>query len=170
MKNRSVFFSIFILASLLATTLGMVFPTTALAMGSHAPGDTALTQAFNAEQRWLDVQQQYIQKAEAVSAQMQQLIDTASAAGLDVLALKNALASYNNQLGPVKSQHQSAASLLATHNGFGNDGSVSNRLAARQTVLDARQALFGAHIDLIQAVHNLRQAVRDWRAAVIPQG
>jgi len=169
MKKSFTFLSLLVLASLLVGGLSLALPANALALGASNTADEALTKAYQTEQKWLNEQQQAINKADQAAAQVQQVADKAAQAGLDVTALQNALATFNGALAEVKSGHQTASDLLAAHNGFDGEGNVTDRQAARVTVLDAKQALWKAHVSLSQAVRNLYQAVREWKQATLPQ-
>ena len=164
MKKGFSFVSLLVIASLLVGGLSLVIPSNALALKSADPVEEALTRAYKAEQQWLNNQQQAINKAE-----VQQVIDKAAAAGLDVTALQNALAVFNSSMADVKAGHQTAANILAAHNGFDNDGNVTDRQAARVTVLDAKQALWRAHVTMTQAVSDLYRAVKEWKQVTLPQ-
>lgn len=163
MKKISPFLSLTLLTVLAVSMLAN--PSTVLAKPAIAPGDPALKQALQAEQRWFNAQQDAINKTDQAASDVQKVIDAASADGLDVTALQNALNAFNSALSSVKSEHQAAESLINTHNGFDGNGEVTERQAARQTVLDIRTHLMQAHVTLTQAVHNLHNAVLDWRAA-----
>jgi hypothetical protein len=169
MRKINVLLSVLMIASLLAAGLSLAFPSSAMAMEENGAAEEALSKAFKAEQKWLGNQQQAINKADQAALQIRQLIDKASAEGLDVTILQNALAAFNSEMAAVKSGHQTAADILAAHNGFDDDGSVTDQQSARVTVLDARQALSKAHVTMTQAVRDLRQAARDWRQVTFPQ-
>jgi hypothetical protein len=158
MKKVFSFLSIFVIAGLLVGGLSLAIPSRAFALGAQGPAEEALTKAYKAEQKWLKDQQQALDKADQAAAQVQQVIDKTSAAGLDVSALQNALAAFNSSLAEVKTGHQTTAGILAAHTGFDNAGNVTDRQSARVTVLDARQALGKAHVTLVQAAQNLHQA------------
>lgn len=169
MRKLNLFLSVFLLASFLASALSFAFPTQAFALGEANAAGEALTKAFKAEQRWLSNQAQAITKSDQAAAEIQQLIEKAAAEGLDVSLLQNALATFNSEMLTVKSGHQTAADILAAHNGFDADGNVTDQQSARVTVLDARQALWKAHVTLSQAARNLHQAAREWRQVTFPQ-
>ena len=169
MKKGFSFVSLLVIASLLVGGLSLVIPSNALALKSADPVEEALTRAYKAEQQWLNNQQQAINKADQPAAEVQQVIDKAAAAGLDVTALQNALAVFNSSMADVKAGHQTAANILAAHNGFDNDGNVIDRQAARVTVLDAKQALWRAHVTMTQAVSDLYRAVKEWKQVTLPQ-
>ena len=169
MRKLKLFLSVFLLASFLASALSFAFPTQAFALGEANAAGEALTKAFKAEQRWLSNQAQAITKADQAAAEIQQLIEKASAEGLDVTLLQEALAVFNGAMAAVRAEHQRASDILAAHNGFDAEGNVIDQQPARVTVLDAKQALWKAHVTLSQAARNLHQAAREWRQVTFPQ-
>lgn len=168
MKKGFSFVSLLVIASLLVSGLSMAIPSNAMALKSADPVEEALTRAYQAEQQWLNNQQQAINKADQAAVEVQQVIDKAIEAGLDVTMLQNALAAFNSSMAVVKSEHQTAANILAAHNGFDIDGNVTDRQAARITVLDTKQALWRAHVTMTQAVSDLYRAVKEWRVVTLP--
>ncbi|HMN00889.1 MAG TPA: hypothetical protein PKC99_17940 [Anaerolineales bacterium] len=168
MKKMFSVLSIFVAAAVLMGSAA--FPSTALAMPAADPLDDALAKAYQAEQQWLAQQQEHIAKLEQAAVKVQELIDKAVAEGYDVSALQSALAAFNSSMTSAKAEYQTAADLLAAHNGFDDQGNVTDRQSARQTLLNARQSLRQAHLTMSQAAMDLRQAVSDWRQANFPQG
>ncbi len=169
MKQRLSFLFLLALAGLWVGAVSVAFPAPVLAMPAQNSADEALTRAYKAEQQWLNSQQQAIQKADQAAVQVQQVMDKALEAGLDVTALQNALGQFNSAISTVKTGHQSAAEQLSIHAGFDADGNVIDRQAARITVLDAKQALWKAHVSLSQAVRDLYRAVSEWKQATLPR-
>ncbi len=167
MKKMFSTLSLLLLAAVLTGVLA--FPSTALAMPAPDPIDDALAKSYQAEQQWLAQQQVHLQKMDEAAAKVQEVIDKAVAEGYDVSALRNALAVFDSQMATVEAEHQTAANLLAAHHGFDENGSVTDRQAARQTLLDARQALRQAHLTMSQAAMDLRQAVKEWKEATFPE-
>lgn len=168
MKKMFSTLSLLLLAAVLTGVLA--FPSPALAMPAADPIDDALAKSYQTEQQWLAQQQEYIQKIDEATAKVQEVIDKAAAEGYDVSALQNALAVFDSQMATFKAEHQTASNLLAAHNGFDGNGSVTDRQASRQTLLDARQALRQAHLTVSQAAMDIRQAVQEWKEATFPQG
>lgn len=163
MKKALPVLSMFIIAMLLVSSLTLAFPTIAQAKSAANPAEKALEQSYKTEQQWLNQQQETLNKTDQAAAKVQKLIDKAAAEGLDVTILENDLATFNDEMGTNKAEHQTAAEILAAHNGFDDQGSVTDKQAARQTVLDAKQAIWQAHVTLSQSVRNLYLAVREWR-------
>lgn len=162
--------SILLLASIAVVSLAWSPASNALAQSN--PQETVndlLSQAFAAEQTWLSKQQTAIDKADLAANKVQEIIDRAAAKGLDVTVLETALAAFQAAMATVKSDHQTAADILATHAGFDSNGVVTDRPTARQTVMDARRALGTAHMTMTQAFWDLRDAVRAWKDANFPK-
>lgn len=168
MKKISPFLSLTLMTVLAFSVLAI--PSTVLAKPAIAPGDPALKQALQAEQKWINTQQDAINKTDQAASKVLEVIDKASAEGLDVTSLQNALSIFNSAISSVKGEHQAAEGLLGTHNGFDGNSDVTDRQSARQTILDVREHLMQAHVTMFQAVHNLHQAVLEWKAATFGQG
>lgn len=169
MRKLNLFLSVFLLASFLASALSFAFPAPAFALDEANAAGEALSKAFKTEQKWLTNQAQAITKADQAAAEIQQLIEKASAEGLDVTLLQEALSVFNGEMAAVRAEHQRASDILAAHNGFDAEGNVIDQQPARVTVLDAKQALWKAHVTLSQAARNLHQAAREWRQVTFPQ-
>jgi len=122
-----------------------------------------LARLYEREQAWLKAQANHLERAGQVADKAQQLLDAAKEKGKDVVALEQALAAFRAGLAESQAAHDQAASILGSHAGFDASGQVTDRQAARQTVVQARRSLAEAHRILVKAVRDLRQAVRDWR-------
>jgi hypothetical protein len=165
MKKILSILSVFLVASMLAGSLTIIPNSSVMAQGNI---EQALTNAYNFEQTWLSKQQTAMDKANQASAKIQELIDKASAKGLDVTSLQNALGAFNSSMASVSAEHQNAASVLSAHNGFDEGGKVTDRQAARETVTNARRALGNAHMIMTQATWALRDAVNAWKDITFP--
>ncbi len=164
--------------ALVVTTLAFVPVSTVSAESGTTPtpnapksnpqADQNLANQFKREQNFLTIQQTHMDKAKLAVPKLQDLINKAKEKGKDVSSLESALATFNTQMASAQAPHDKAAGILATHNGFDDNGKVIDRQAARQTVLNARQALLEAHLDIVQAVANLRLAIVNWRLANQP--
>ena len=126
--------------------------------------DERLERWYEREQAWLSLQQEYLNKMNEVASKVQQFITTQQSKGKDVSALQAALDTFKLQTATAQSAHNTAASVLGTHNGFGANGQVVDANQARLTLIDARQSLRDAHYMMLQAAHDLRAAFRAWRA------
>lgn len=166
MKKILSILSVFLMAGLLAGSLALVPASNAMAQENI---EQALTKAYNFEQTWLSKQQTAIDKATQASAKVQELIDKASASGLDITALQSAIGAFNASMSGVNAEHQNAVSILSAHNGFDESGNVTDRQSARDTVTNARRALGNAHMTMTQASWVLRDAVTAWKNVTFPQ-
>lgn len=167
MKKILSILSVLLAAGMLAGSLAFLPASNALAQGTI---DGALTNAYNFEQTWLSKQQTAMDKAAQASAKVQNLINKASAGGLDVTALQSAVSAFNSSMSSVTAEHQNAVSALSSHTGFDAGGNVVDRQAARETVITARRALGNAHMTMTQATWALRDAIKAWKNANFPQG
>jgi hypothetical protein len=151
----------------LAMLAGFVFAPTSTAYADDgtaaAPGGKALEKAYQRELKWLSIQQEHLNKAGEFTGKVQTFIDEQKAKGKDTSALEAALAAFNQQVAAAQGEHDNAASILSAHAGFDENGQVTNREAARETVKSAHEALANARKTLWQAERELRKALKDWR-------
>lgn len=174
-KHRSRWF--FAVASLL-TAFGLAFAGLALlpVTAAHADEDDpppggqgqsrAPGQCLTRLQEWYGIQDGNLGRAADGLARVQTIIDKASEHGLDPSELEAALAEAQSRYATAQEQHANAARILEAHAGFGDDGSVVDRQAARQTCESARSALESARDALIQIRdigREIRTIVQDWR-------
>lgn len=109
-------------------------------------------------------QQMSLDIAATVIEQVQGWIDRLDERGEDTTALQAALDAYQVSVSEAQGQHDSAAAILAAHAGFDDDGHVTNRVDAWQTVRSATRELRSAGQTLHTAAQTLRQVAADWRA------
>lgn len=138
---------------------------TALAAGPADPSSRNLGTAYQHEQHWLTVQQGNLDLANGIATSVQDLITEAQARSIDTTAISAALTTFQSQISAAQSSHDSAASLLSTHNGFDDSGNVTDAVAAAQTVAQAGQALLNAHTILVQSSRGLLNALKAWEKA-----
>jgi hypothetical protein len=171
MKTVNTLLSVVLIAGMLSAGMALaeVSPAQA-APAAQEEIDQVLTKAYTAEQTWLSKQSTAMTKAYDAAAKVQELIDKASAEGLDVSVLQDALIAFNGSMTTVEAHHQEAANVLAAHAGFDAGGAVTDRAAARQTVMDGRRALGNAHMTMTPAFWALRDAINAWRNSTFPQG
>jgi hypothetical protein len=86
-----------------------------------------LKKDYQIEQNGLTKQQDNLNKTVTVVTNVQNLIAKANGEGKDTNALVNALATFQSQIATSQSSHNTAASILSTHNGFQQRSSVSKR-------------------------------------------
>jgi hypothetical protein len=113
------------------------------------------------DQNWLDEQQINLDAADAVVANVQDLITQAKAKGFGTSGLSSALSKFKDQVLLAKSEHALAASGLSTHDGYDDSGNVTNVAAASQTVHVISLSLHKAQKDLRQS-GNLVRTLTTW--------
>lgn len=172
-----------VLAPILVTViaLGMLFlpSQSAHAGGADAPqlivtrtpiaplakdaAEAALSNLFKREQNWVNQQAAHLQKSAQIAGTTQKLIDAAKAEGQDVSVLEAALAQFNATIAGAQADHDQAAGIVASANGFDGSGNVTDLNSARQTVESARLALHSAHIAIAQATNELAKVLNEWK-------
>jgi hypothetical protein len=163
--GRQVFLLAF--AALLVFGLAFTVPTTVAfaATASPALSNASLTKAFQYDLPWLNEQQTNLGKANDVIASVQNLITQANNQSIDTTTLAGALADYQAQLSVARTFHDSASTVLSSHNGFDAAGNVTDPVAAAATVQAASSDLQNAHKDLVAAVQYLIKAVKSFAKA-----
>jgi hypothetical protein len=122
-----------------------------------------LENIFARQQQNLSNQSQRIDKLGEISTRIQERIDTLREKGLDVSSLESALEAFNAEIPLISVSHQVAAGLIAAHEGFGDNGKVTEIKAAGVTVKKAHDALQSTRQKMLEAGKNLRDAFRDFR-------
>ena len=168
--GTKIMWRVFGAVAALAMLVGFVFAPAATAYADDgtaaAPGGgKRLEAAFKAEQKWLAAQAERLSKANEFSAEAQKKIDELKAKGKDTSALETALANYQAQIAAAQAAHDNAVSILGAHAGFDENGKVTDRSLAKNTVQAAHTALAEAHRSLRQARIDLMKALKDWRNA-----
>lgn len=168
---RKLMFGLLSGVAVLGLALASVAPAFA-AEGTPEPSvrdGRRLEFAYKNLQRLAEMQAKHLARAgtEGV-AKVQQLIDRAKAEGKDVSALEAALATFQASLADAQAAHDEAVGILRTHAGFDENGQVTDKEQAIETVKSAAEAMKEARQILRQAEQALRQAIREWRAANQP--
>jgi hypothetical protein len=127
--------------------------------------DERLARLYDREQHWLDLQADNLEHANEAVTRAQERVAGLKSQGKDTAALEAALAAIKQQIAAAQTAHDGAASILASHAGFGDGGKVIDREQARQTVTGAGDALRDAQLALKQARLDLLKALHDWRKA-----
>ncbi|MDR3574482.1 MAG: hypothetical protein P4L50_11510 [Anaerolineaceae bacterium] len=122
-----------------------------------------LSNIYHEEQNWLLIQQNNLSEANIILTKLGALITTAQNEGKDVSGLKSIQATLTSLINTAQSEHNSAAQILAAHNGFDGSGNVTNRTDAHNTLVAAQQPLLQAHLNIVQAAGDLRSAILAWR-------
>lgn len=128
-----------------------------------------LENIFTRQQENLLIQSRRIVKLGDISTRTQDRIETLREKGLDVSSLESALEAFEAEIPLISASHQHAADLIADHNGFGDNGKVTDIKAAGVTVKKVHEALQSTRQKMLEAGKNLRDAFRDFREANPPQ-
>jgi Spy/CpxP family protein refolding chaperone len=166
------------LAGLVLSSLLLASAAPSLAAGEAAPpiqeasGEGANPRLERAYQRLLDAaeaQAQNLERAGKAVERAQARIDELAKQGKDVSQLQAALEDFKAALAEAQGSHDQAQAILETHAGFDEQGKVTNRAQALETLREAGQALRDARRALQDGLIDLRRAVRDWRREHRPQ-
>jgi len=96
-------------------------------------------------------------------------IETLAGQGQDVSQLQAALDAFQAALAEAQEYHQEAEAILEVHSGFDENGKVTNREQAVETLRQAGRSLQDARRALKDGTIELRRAVRDWRREHRPE-
>jgi hypothetical protein len=127
--------------------------------------DQRMSSSLQRERNWLMRQNLHLDQATQIAQKMQEAINKAQQAGLDVSDLQNALNTFNSQVSVAQSSYNPASAILAAPAGFDANGNVTDSQVAHQTLASARDALQQAHLTLTNAALTLRTAFLNWRLA-----
>lgn len=94
---------------------------------------------------------------------VQEWIDTLAEGGQDVSQLQAALDSFEAGLAEAQGHYEEAKAVLDAHAGFDDDGKVTDREQAAETLRQAGHSLRDSRRALKDGALELRRAVRDWR-------
>jgi hypothetical protein len=172
MKKVFASVTLFVIAVALALSMA-VFPMQTVAASANQQQvtrtpisktfDQQMSYSLQREQNWLMRQNLHLNQATQIAQKVQEAINKAQQAGLDVADLQNALDTFNSQLSVAQSSHDQAAAILASPAGFDANGNVTDSQVAHQTLASARDALQQAHLTLTNATLTLRTAFLNWR-------
>ncbi len=118
------------------------------------------------EQAWERVQTAYtrqgerLDKADEFIARVQTLIEKANAKGWDTSAVQAALDAFAAAIPAAQAAHEAGASIIAAHAGFDENGQVTDRAAAIETVKALGQVLKDTRAAMNGTGKALREAIR----------
>ncbi|KAF0112158.1 MAG: hypothetical protein FD147_425 [Chloroflexi bacterium] len=181
MKKLTKVFATSLLITLLVGIMAFAFPTQPVA-AVGLQGENPSTQEGNKyglikqrlENLYIRAQDALAKQAENIArhddifSKAQARIDALKAKGIDTSPLENALFAFEGKIPAIESSHENAASILAVHDGFGDNGKVTDIEAARVTLESARDAMKATRKLMFDAVREFAKAVRDFRAANTP--
>jgi|GEM_PF-787820 len=155
-------------------------PTTTYAQGTNppttptAPGKPdkdkakenqgkAFEKLYERLQKNLSEFKSHLDKANEVATKTQEVIAEAKSKGKDTTAAEAALATFKTELAKAQTSYDEAKKILDAHAGFDADGQVTDRDAAKDTVLNAAKALREGQKTLAKAVRDAQKAAKDLR-------
>ena len=127
-----------------------------------------LEKAFQIEQKTLERQSNWGDRADKVITRVQTFIAKLKAKGIDPAKLEKALANFQVKLADARAFHASAVGILSTHAGFDANGKVTDVAQAMATVKSAHQILSDARGAMSGTIRNLLEALRDMRSSLKP--
>ncbi|HMD88268.1 MAG TPA: hypothetical protein VKF38_03815 [Anaerolineaceae bacterium] len=90
------------------------------------------------------------------------LITKGEAAGEDISELTMTMQNFSIDIEVAEKNLELAHSVLSTHNGFDNNGNITDPYAAGLTVSAVQQALNDCHNALLLADHTVNKGMNDW--------
>lgn len=178
MLKISIFFKKFTLA-FLTLIMGLIaFPTASVFAAGNQP-QTPVTASQTAnnlrlELVWERAQLAYqrqgwlLERAAAIIARAQDLIDLANQKGWDTSAVQSALNAFRAVIPAVETAHLPGATIIAVHAGFSPSGNVTDRATAIETVRSLVQVLKDTRTALNGTGRALRSAIQAFRNAHQP--
>lgn len=141
-------------------------PLTPIPGLGRVPNET-LMRMHNKAISWYNDQAALFNKADALATDFQKWIDAENKKGRDTSVLKDALSTFNDEITAAKAIHTQAGAIIFAVGAWKADGSVRDRLAAGQSLLDGRAALADSKFRLTNGMEVLEKAFWKWRAAII---
>ncbi len=105
----------------------------------------------------------FITKADNVSARIDSEIQKLKSQGKDTTKLEEMAANFNNLMNDAKDSQQKTSELFATHSGFSSDGMVTDNKAAEAFVKQVDNSQKETVKKLKEASKKLLDFARDWR-------
>ena len=140
------------------------------ASGPEAGNNRLLERLLQRERMALEKQGERLERTGENVSKVETLIEKAKAKGIDTTALGEALTAYQERLTIFSDFHEQAASLLANPAGFDENGKVTDRQAAQESLRQAGEAMRRGHLEITEASLDLRAALRAFLKANRPAG
>ncbi len=125
-----------------------------------------LAERLDRQRDWLAKQQERLDRAGALVARVQALIDEQRSQGKNPQRLEKALADFNAALASARASHDQAGKTLENPAGFDAGGNVTDVEQARATLRTAGQAMREAARILWEGIQDLRKVARELRPEV----
>jgi hypothetical protein len=139
-------------------------PTPQTATSNYA----RLQQAWEREQAVYGRLGKFFDNIDQRIARGQALIDRAKANGKDVSGLQTALDNFGAAVKQAQPVYESIKGVVASHQGFDDQGNVVDAAKAFQTVLEMRLKLLEIRAAILPPARALRQAIQEFRQANPP--
>jgi hypothetical protein len=137
-------------------------PATQDQSGANAKAGTRLEKLYQTELKTLDRQKKWIDVTQKIIGRVNQLIEKFLGKGKNVEPLREALGQFKAGVLDAKAKHDSAAAIFALHKGFGDDGKVTDRTLALETVKTAGKDLKQAATTYRRAVVEMHKSIRQF--------
>ena len=180
MKKFTTLFKKTILMALIAALALTALPVTnAYASGLNDPadppaGDETGRSGARFERAWVRLQRAYerqgrmLDRADRMVEKFQGVIDRMEENGKDVIALQTALDAFKDSLKDAHPIYESAKGIIISHKGFDDDGKVTDREKAVETVKDLGGKLKEIRGIVSEPGKALREAMKAFRDANRP--
>lgn len=179
MLNFTMLFKKSVLVMLVASLAIVVFPTANVyASGLAEPTDPPAAQAQvsneRIEQVWARLknayerQGQFLDRADEMTAKIQDLLDRMNENGKDTTSLQAVLDTYKDALKDAHPVYESAKGVINSHKGFDADGKVTDREQAIETLKELGAKMKEIRQSVVEPGKALREAIKAYREARRP--
>jgi hypothetical protein len=161
-----------LVVTVLALSLGIFPLTNAFALGAAEPITPAtptpptydrLGRAWAKEQTIYTELGPFFDNSDRIISRIQDLINKAASNGKDTAALQAALDAFAKAVKQADPVYQSIGGIITTHPGFDENGEVTDRVLAAETVLDVRNKFMAIRQLLLDPRQALRDAIKAFR-------
>lgn len=169
-----------LMALVAALALTALPGTSAYASGLNDPTDPPAGETQRSGERleraWARLQKAYerqgkmLERAERMTEKTQNLIDRMNENGKDMVALQVALDIYEDALKEAHPVYESAKGIINSHTGFDNDGKVTDREKAVETIKELGAKMKEIRQTVGEPGKALREAIKTFRDASRPAG
>jgi len=109
--------------------------------GSGKNAYPRVEKAFQRVKNWYNKQGEFLAKSGEFISKAENFLAKAEEKNLDTSSLRGLLDSFANSIPAVQAAHDRAGAIISAHNGFADNGKVTDITAAALTVKDAASAL-----------------------------
>jgi ABC-type transporter Mla subunit MlaD len=105
------------------------------------------------------------ERVDTLTEKLQTMLDKATENGKDTVALQAALDTFNDSVEDVRPIYESASEIIDAHQGFDEDGNVTDHDLAFETIQTLREKLAEMHEAMDGSGRSLREAIKAFRQA-----